>query len=409
MATLKKMTVIGLNSGTSMDGIDAAIFSISPGPGTKRFPSDTPPLEVKQLHSTLVPFADQFRSRLQNLLAGQSVSWRDVCLANTQLGELFAEAALSLLQGAGISPEEVDLIGSHGQTVWHAPDASEFWGRQTRGTLQLGEPAIIWARTNIPVVADFRPFDLAAGGQGAPLVSFADEVLFGQFGTAYGVLNLGGIANITVINEKGQAVMAFDTGPGNMVIDYMCDKLFGLLYDEQGAIAGRGHCQSAWLNEILSDPYFKRQPPKTTGRELFGHQFAARLLNTAQERQISGEDTLATVTAVTAKSIAAAYADFVQNSVRLEKIIVGGGGAENIELIRSLKHFWPHELEVLKHEDFGISAKFKEALLFALLAYTTYFGIPNNVPACTGASKRVCLGKLIGATRLNDSQAVLAN
>jgi anhydro-N-acetylmuramic acid kinase len=318
-------------------------------------------------------------------------------LLNTALGEAFADAALTIIKQAGMTPSEIDLIGSHGQTLWHVPDATDFWGTDTRGTLQLGESSVIWARTNIPVIADFRTADMAVGGQGAPLVSFADEVLFGGRGTACGVLNLGGIANITAINARGRAIMAFDTGPANMIIDRACSAFFDKEYDEDGMIARKGKIDEKWLSEILDQAYFKRQPPKTTGRELFGRPYADQLIRQAKARGLSGEDTVATLTALTAKSIANAYADFIESTVKLDEIVVGGGGADNSYLIELLKKYWSHEVKISRHEDFGISTKFKEALLFALLAYTTYFGVPNNVPVCTGASKRVCLGKLVGA------------
>jgi anhydro-N-acetylmuramic acid kinase len=394
---LKKLTVIGLNSGTSMDGIDAAIFRLSPtktGNGDGR---DTPGIETELVYSGLVPFDPHFVAKMQKVIAGGSLDWRTVCLLNTALGEAFAEAALTIIKQAGLTPSEIDLIGSHGQTLWHVPDATDFWGTDTRGTLQLGESSVIWARTNIPVIADFRTADMAVGGQGAPLVSFADEVLFGGRGTACGVLNLGGIANITAINERGKAVMAFDTGPANMIIDRACSAFFDKEYDEDGMIARKGKINEKWLAEILEEAYFKRQPPKTTGRELFGRPYADQLIRDAKARGLSGEDTVATLTAFTAKSIANAYADFIESTVRLDEIVVGGGGADNSYLIELLKKYWSHDVKILRHEDFGISTKFKEALLFALLAYTTYFGVPNNVPVCTGASKRVCLGKLVGA------------
>jgi anhydro-N-acetylmuramic acid kinase len=394
---LKNLTVIGLNSGTSMDGIDAAIFRLSPTQTGNGNGGETPGIETELVYSGLVPFDPHFVAKMQKLVAGGSLDWRTVCLLNTALGEAFADAALTIIKQAGLTPSDIDLIGSHGQTLWHVPDSTDFWGTDTRGTLQLGESSVIWARTNIPVIADFRTADMAVGGQGAPLVSFADEVLFGGRGIACGVLNLGGIANITAINERGKAVMAFDTGPANMIIDRACSAFFDKEYDEDGKIARKGKINEKWLAEILDEAYFKRQPPKTTGRELFGRPYADELIREAKARGLSGEDTVATLTAFTAKSIANAYADFIESTVRLDEIVVGGGGADNSYLIELLKKYWSHNVKIVRHEDFGISTKFKEALLFALLAYTTYFGVPNNVPVCTGASKRVCLGKLVGA------------
>jgi len=317
---------------------------------------------------------------------------------NAALGEIFADAVFQALKAAHMQPNEIDLIGSHGQTIWHAPDESNLWGQPARGTLQLGEPAVIAARTNIPVVADFRPSDLAVGGQGAPLVAFADEVLFGQDGIASGVLNLGGIANLTVLSAQGKAEMAFDTGPANMVLDGLAQILLQQPFDRDGAVAARGRVDEPLLEELLSEPYFRRSPPKTTGRELFGQQYVDRIIHHAQKRELNERDLLATATALTAYSIGQAYERFVADKILIERLILGGGGSDNSFLVKQLRFAWPHPVNFIRHETLGISTKFKESLLFALLAFTTYYGIPNNVPGCTGAKKRLCLGKIIGAT-----------
>lgn len=332
------------------------------------------------------------------LVGSGTATLEEVCLLNTSLGEIFAEAVLRLLKVSGLSKGDVDLIGSHGQTIWHCPDAKSLWGTNSAGTLQLGEPSVIALRTGIPVVADFRTADLAVGGQGAPLVSFADAVLFGQDHKATGVLNIGGIANLTAINDHGKAVSAFDTGPGNMLIDRACQLYFDCEFDEDGKIAASGQVIEPWLKELLAHPYFKRQPPKTTGRELFGFNYFAEVVVPYVEREkVSKSDVIKTLTAFTAFSIANGYKDFVKPKTQIERLVLGGGGTFNSELVRLLKDYWPNEVNVARHEDFGISTKYKEALLFALLAYTTFFGIHNNVPICTGASRPVCLGKLVKA------------
>jgi anhydro-N-acetylmuramic acid kinase len=256
---------------------------------------------------------------------------------------------------------------------------------------------VIAARTGVAVIGDFRTRDVANGGQGAPLVAFADEVLFGGDGETTGVLNIGGIANITVIDEHGEAIMAFDTGPGNMLIDRIVEQSFQKDFDENGKIAASGKVDRAWVDEILQQPYFSEKPPKTTGRELFGFAFADALMEEGQKRGLSKEDIVASVTAVTSISVAEAYKRFVEPQLRLEKLVLGGGGADNAILTKGLVAAWPHPIKLKRHEDFGVSTKFKEALLFALLAYTTHFGIPNNVPQCTGADARVCLGKICRA------------
>lgn len=377
-----------------MDGIDAALFSIKPrsqahGTGAD---SSIPALEVELLASTLEEFPSQFRRGLLKLIASGDTSLQRVCLLNTALGEVFAKACLKLIRS--VPHLDVHLIGSHGQTVWHAPNHTDLWSVSTRGTLQLGEPAILAARTGIPVVADFRPADMANGGQGAPLVSFADAVLFGADKIPTAVLNIGGIANLTLIDGKGVAVTAFDTGPGNMLIDRAMNRLYGNDFDRDGEIARSGKVDTKLLDRIFAHPYFHQPPPKTTGRELFGDRFADALIDEAKQSGLSNEDLVATLTALTARSIAAGYNDFAMLHCRADRLILGGGGADNAHLVESIKQYWPHQIKIMRHEDCGISTKFKESLLFALLAYTTYHGIPNSVPACTGAAKSVCLGKL---------------
>lgn len=389
---MKSLRVIGLNSGTSMDGVDAALFKISPaGNGAAKV---VPDLKVELLESALIPFDPLFQRKLKRLIGRTSASLEEVCLMNTALGEVFADAAMQLLKK---SKEKADLIGSHGQTIWHSPRPKAFWGVTSSGTLQLGEPSVIAARTGLPVVADFRTSDVAFGGEGAPLVSFADEVLFGKQGIASGILNIGGIANITIIDSKGEAVMAFDTGPGNMLMDRAAETLFGRELDEGGKLAAAGKVNEKWLSELLSHPYMAQKPPKTTGRELFGNNTADKLIEEAQKvhKIENPNDIIATLTAFTARSIALNYKEHVAPTVTIERLILGGGGAQNPELVSMISKAWPHKISIFNHEDFGISTKFKESLLFALLAYTSFFSIPNNVPSCTGASRRVCLGKLI--------------
>ena len=390
---METLTVIGLNSGTSMDGVDAALFEIGPA-ASSHLEGGPPQLAASMVASILYPFDDEFRRQLQETVASGQAQLETICRLNVALGEIFAAAALELIGKSGLSAADVDLIGSHGQTIWHSPQPADLWGRTTAGTLQLGEPAVIASRVGLPVVADFRVQDMAEGGQGAPLVAFADEVLFGQYGRPTGVLNIGGIANITLIDEKGEAALAFDTGPGNMVIDRAAQVLFGTECDSGGAFARQGEIDDDWLSEILELPYFAAEPPKTTGREAFGRAFADKLIAEGQDKHLSRDDIMATLTALTPMSIIESYLRFVEPICKIDRLVLGGGGAENQTVTDLLTDFWPHHVQIRRHEDFGISTKFKEALLFALLAYTTYFRIPNNVPRCTGASRKVCLGKL---------------
>lgn len=388
---LKALNVIGLNSGTSMDGIDAALFRISPDNGCT---ASKPRLTTEMIASDLYEFEPAFQKKLKNLIAKGQASLNETCRLNVAIAEVFAAAVHQLLKKAHLTASDVDLIGSHGQTIWHAPEYKTFWGVPTRATMQLGDSSVIAARTGLPVISDFRVKDMAYGGQGAPLVAFADEVLFGHEAIASGILNIGGIANITIVDNTGQAVMAFDTGPGNMIMDQAAKVLFDAECDYNGNFAAKGKINQTWLNELMKHPYFQAKPPKTTGREDFGKQFTDSLITYIEREKISPEDALATLTALTAKSIAQSYETFVAAKTPIERLVLGGGGAENATLKKMLVEFWPGKVSVYKHEDFGISTKFKEALLFAILAYTTHFGIANNVPACTGATRKVSLGTI---------------
>jgi len=390
-----------------MDGIDVALFAIGPGTGahsssqSSRSPAQngSPRLSYELLASELVPFEPAFKRQMERLVASGEASLRQVCLLNSALGEIFAQACQRLIKAAQRKGLDVDLIGSHGQTIWHAPNPGPFFGTTASGTLQLGDPAYIAALTGVTTIGDFRVTDLALGGQGAPLVSFADQVIFGSRscsdGLALGVLNIGGIANITVIDSRGEAIMAFDTGPGNVLIDEATRLLFDRELDQGGEIAARGKVQQKLLQSLKAHPYLALEPPKTTGREDFGRAFAARYINDWQAADVSAEDIVATLTAFTAESVAMGYSKFVQPRTKLTRLVLGGGGADNKTLLSMLGAAWPDKLEILDHEQFGLSSKFKEALLFALLAYTTYFEIPNNVPACTGAKRKACLGKIV--------------
>lgn len=392
------LTVLGLNSGTSMDGVDAAIFKIIPkqdSPDTEE--SMLSKFRIEMLEAELFEFDPALRREMKTLIARGDASLEDVCRLDAALGEAFADASNAVIKKSGLNKNKIDLIGSHGQTIWHAPQAKKFGGVTCSNTLQLGQSAIIAERTGINVVSDFRVQDMAAGGQGAPLVAFADEILFGELGQGVGILNIGGISNLTVLSSAGAAIMAFDTGPGNMLIDRCTERMFFTQFDRGGEIAIKGKIQEQWLKDMLSLPYFSAEPPKTTGRELFGNIFADHLIDRGLEKGYSKEDITSTVSALTAASIAQQYSSFVRQKTTISKLVLGGGGERNEFIRRELLARWPDPVELARHEDFGISTKFKESLLFALLAYTNYFGLPNNVPACTGARRKVCLGKLTRA------------
>ncbi|RME53748.1 MAG: anhydro-N-acetylmuramic acid kinase, partial [Caldilineae bacterium] len=377
------MLVIGLMSGTSADGIDAALAEIHEADGR---------LQLEQRAFITELWTAQERALIFDLFANRADT-RTLCLANVQLGRGFARAARSLLEHARVDPKDVAAIGSHGQTVWHevTPDG------QVAATLQLGEASVIAEETGVTTVADFRVADVAAGGQGAPLVSMFDWLLLrpdDSLGGWRAVQNIGGIANVTFLPPRSLDAdpVAFDTGPGNALIDDAVTRLTTGVqtYDRDGAWAAQGVPNQALLDRWLAHPYFHRSPPKTTGRELFGGALADRWREEAQAAGLSDADWVATLTELTAASIADAYARFAPGPVA--EVVVGGGGGSNPVLMERLRSQLAARLgrsvPVRRHRDLDaprIEDDAKEALAFALLAWLTLHGRPGNVPACTGA------------------------
>jgi anhydro-N-acetylmuramic acid kinase len=312
----------------------------------------------------------------------------DISALNFLLGKLFAEAVVKLCKKKKISLKTIDIIGSHGQTIYHNPKG------KVPSTLQIGEPSIIAHRTGITTVADFRPMDVAAGGQGAPLVPFADHILFSHRTKNRVLQNIGGIANLTFLPAGGQIgdIIAFDTGPGNMIIDQLVCRTTGgkLTFDKGGKIAAASNVNQKILNAMLKHPYLRRQPPKTTGREMFGEIFCDKF----RSQTIANEDMIATATAFTAVSIADAYSKFLP--CRPDEIILCGGGAKNKTLVRMLGQY--AQSKIFTTNDFGINSDAREAISFAILAWATIKGIKNNVPNATGAKTAEILGKIVLAT-----------
>jgi len=378
--------VVGLMSGTSADGIDAVVCRIS---GTGRR------LRFKLLANHQLKFTRRLRERV--LHAGLHGTVAEICELNFVLGEQFSRAALTVIRKAGLRPQQIKAIGSHGQTVHHLPNA------RTPATLQIGEPAVIAERTGVTTVADFRGRDMAAGGQGAPLVPYVDWAVFSSPTRPRILQNIGGIANLTFLSPGAglSDVRAFDTGPGNMVMDAAIAALsHGRLgYDQGGKWAARGRVDERLLKAWLAHPYFKRVPPKTTGREEFGERFGHRVLTDARRRRLNPFDVLATLTALTAESIAQAYQRFVfskLNKAEIAKteVVLGGGGAKNPVLCAMLAgRIAPARL--VRIEDFGMTSETKEAICFAILAHETLLGVPTNVPSVTGARRAVVLGKIL--------------
>jgi len=379
--------VVGLMSGTSADGVDAALVRIS-GSGDS--------LEASLEAFATVPYQPAIREAVL-ALSSPAASVGDLCRMDFTLGGVFAEAAMNLIRLAELDPTDVDLIASHGQTVCHLPPTG---GGDEFGTLQIGEPAVIAEATGITVVADFRPRDMAAGGQGAPLVPYADYVLFRSPEKTRAVQNIGGIANVTLIPAGGsiEHVIAFDTGPGNMVIDALVTAFTDgkMQFDADGELGALGEVDDSLLRWLMGHEFIARTPPKSTGREQFGASFVRELLAKAQADDVSAEDLLATVTAFTAESIADSYRRFLLPQHEVDEVILGGGGSYNATLRRMLRERLPW-LDVLLHEDFGIRSDAKEALAFAILGNETMLGRPANVPSATGARHAAILGKIVPA------------
>ncbi|HEY3366850.1 MAG TPA: anhydro-N-acetylmuramic acid kinase [Symbiobacteriaceae bacterium] len=376
----RERLVIGLMSGTSVDGIDAALVRIQGGGAG---------VVVHLEHFLTVPFDPTVRSAIFTLFRPETAAVDVLCRANFALGELFARAALALMAEAGVHPDQVDLIGSHGQTVWHEPAGAPWGGITVPSTLQVGEPAVIAERTGVVTVADFRVRDIAAGGQGAPLVPYLDYCLLRSDRLNRVTQNIGGIGNATYLPAgcTAKEMVAFDTGPGNMVVDALSAALFGRPFDSDGAIAAAGRVDEPLLAELLAHPYLRQQPPKTTGRELFGVQFAQNLIARAGIRPA---DLVTTATAFTARSIADAYRRFLGP---VNEVIVGGGGARNPTLMKMLADALPG-VRVVTHEAVGINSDAKEAIAFALLANDCILGLPTNISGATGGHPAV-LGKVM--------------
>jgi anhydro-N-acetylmuramic acid kinase len=405
LAAKDKLRVAGLMSGTSADGVGAAIVDIR-GRHVRVRAFDT------------FPYPASVRREILSLCRPETARLDRICHYNHVLGEILADAVIRLCEQSGIARHSIDLIGSHGQTIFHSPRGERFSGRLVRSTLQIGEPCRIAERTGITTVADFRPRDMAAGGEGAPLVPYADAVLVRDERLCRAVQNIGGIANVAFLpagrvgythrssqDGKGRRmagtahpanedVLAFDTGPGNMVIDGMMRLITKgqRQYDRGGRVAARGEVHERLLQEMLRHPFFRRRPPKSTGREEFGQQYCEWFYDKARRGRLMPEDMVATATAFTAASIAQAYRRFLPRLP--EEMILCGGGAHNATLVRMLQGRLAG-VTIRATDEFGISVDAKEAVSFALLAYATIRGVANNVPRATGADGPVVLGKIV--------------
>ena len=376
--------VIGLMSGTSLDGVDAAIAEIK-GSGTNcrfrllAFRSYSYPTELKGF---ILKNSDPNTSNLH-----------DLTRLNNVLGQFYADAVKKIVRTARRKISEIDLIGSHGQTVCHLPERTEMFGKTVRSTLQIGDPAVVAAMTGIITVGDFRVADMALGGEGAPLVPHFDYLAFRSSKYNRGLLNIGGIANLTVLPKKGNIddVIAFDTGPGNMLIDGLARFYFGQMYDRGGAYARRGVPRSDLLRTLARHPFLLRTPPKSTGREEFGDHYVRQVMSLG--RKMDPLDVLATVTEFTALAAHENYRRFVLPRTQFDELIVSGGGVHNAVLMESLRKYFAG-VRLRTVDEFGLSSDAKEALCFAVLANEAVSGNPANLPRVTGAKRKVILGKV---------------
>lgn len=387
------MRVVGLMSGTSLDGIDACVVEL--GRSLSR-------VSINLLFFRTYPFAGETVRMILEASDAHTGTVDKVARLNFYLGELFAQAALTAIKSARLQPGDIDFIGSHGQTIHHLPRPVKMGKYKVRATMQIGEPAVIAERTGITTIADFRPADIAAGGEGAPLVPYVDYLLFRHPKRTRFLVNIGGIANATLLPEATDdplQVQASDIGPGNMVIDELVCRMtnFKEQYDRDGRYAAKGKVNKKLLTGLLKNRFFKEPPPKSTGREIFGAGYVDSILarHPAKNKK-SFQDLIATATALTAQGIVRHYERFYAKKNPADEVIVSGGGAKNIVLMRELADRF-HPMAVAASDEYGIPALAKEAIAFAVLARETINGRPGNLPGATGAGKRVVLGKIVPA------------
>jgi anhydro-N-acetylmuramic acid kinase len=376
--------IVGLMSGTSLDGIDAVLLRVR-GTGLAT--------QFHQLAYLEKPYPDGLRAVLLRNSLPETGRVDDIARLNVLLGELYAESVQALLRSAGVKLSSLHAIGSHGQTIQHLPRPFRMLGRRVCATLQIGDPSVVAALTGVTTVGDFRIADMAVGGQGAPLVPYIDWMLFRSPRKNRVMLNIGGIANITVLPRGCAAddVIAFDTGPGNMVVDSLMHEFYGKSFDAHGRTAASGAVSLDLFRWMARHPYLRARPPKSTGREEFGREFVETLMH--HGKAYDREDVVATASQFTAYAVHDAYKRFVRRRMSADEVIVSGGGARNRFVLDELQRYFP-EARVCTVEEYGISPDAKEAVCFALLANETLAGRPGNLPSVTGARKRLVLGKV---------------
>lgn len=395
------MTVAGIMSGTSADGIDVAVVRIAPRANAARMNKTAAGTAQPQLKLTLLaheafPFAPALRRAVLAAMNAGATSTAELARLHWRLGLAYSDAAAATLKRHKL---RIDLVGCHGQTLYHQPAPARYAGRSFACTWQVGAAQAIAAALRVPVVSNFRPADMFAGGQGAPLVPLLDYVLFADAQRGRVLQNIGGIANLTAIPPAAspRSLLAFDTGPGNMIIDWLAQQLFAKKFDRNGAFAAAGTVLEPALDAALRHPYFGQKPPRTAGREQFGREYAAEFLKACRAISQKPEDALATATALTAETIARSYRRFVLPRMKNHPVdfIVSGGGARNRMLMSMLaSRLAPLGCRLAASNDFGLPVEAKEAAAFALLAWQTWHRLPGNVPAATGAKRAVILGQV---------------
>jgi anhydro-N-acetylmuramic acid kinase len=373
---------IGLMSGTSLDGIDAALVKIE-GSGLNT--------KVNLIAFETYGLPKEIVAEIKEVCMDETPTTSLICSLNFKLGKLFSETVKKICEKAQIPTKDIDFVASHGQTIYHIPRQV---GTNISSTLQIGEPSIIAYDHNVTVISNFRTMDMAAGGEGAPLVPYSEFILYGGRRENIALQNIGGIGNVTIIPGTGklEEVRAFDTGPGNMMIDEACHFFFGSSYDKNGDIAKRGDISKELFEELISHPFIDCKPPKTTGREVFGAHYVKELIN--RYPAVKPEDFIATFTAFTAYSVIRNYKQFILSEMKLNQVIISGGGAHNRTLVSWIKAGLKDEVDVITQEEAGHSSDAKEAIAFAILGNETLNGKSSNVPSATGANESVILGNI---------------
>lgn len=386
LSTRNMKKIIGLMSGTSVDGVDVALVEVE---------GNWIDTKINLIGYIEYKYPEGLREFVLKNSVKETSNVRDISQLNFLLPRIYVDAVNSLLKQLDISITEIDLIGSHGQTIHHIPEEEDLFGINTASTLQIGSPSVIAKLTGVVTVGNFRAGDMALGGQGAPLVPYFDFLLFHSAQVNRALLNIGGIANITILNKNGSQsdVLAFDTGPGNMMIDYLMKRIYGKSFDEEGVTAESGSLNEELFNAlVLKDKFIERTPPKSTGREYYGEEFLEEFLNRFNE--IPGEDWLHTVTKFTAYGVYRNYELFVKKETGIEELFVSGGGAKNLFLYRCLNEYFGAAVQLKIIDEIGISSDAKEAICFAVLANELIHGNEANIPRTTGATKPTLLGEI---------------